>query len=68
VFLGPATIARAAERTGEGDGSGEGEATVGGEGVTLGTEGDGVDSEMVTEQADNRRRAGTKNFITYENA
>ena len=68
MFVGPATIARTADRTGEGDGSGDGETTVGGEGVTLATEGDGVDSEMVTEQADNRRRAGTKNFITYENA
>jgi len=66
--LGPATIARTADRTGEGDGSGEGEATVVGEGVTLATDGDGVDSEIVTEQAERRRRAGTKNFITYENA
>jgi hypothetical protein len=68
VPLGPATIARTDERTGDGEGTGEA-AALEGDGLTLAAEGDGVGvaSDTVTEQADNRRRAGTHSFITCEN-
>jgi hypothetical protein len=68
VPLGPATIARTEERTGDGEGTGE--AAREGEVLTLAAEGDGVGvpSDTVTEQADNRRRPGSHGFITSENA